>query len=226
MYFPQKIITNFAYFSGCATQADVTFILDSSTTVGSSNFEKQKTFVKDVVGGLKIDPNSVRISTVTFNDVVHNQFDLNQHNTQNDVIQALSAVPYTPGSTHTADALQYVSRQSFSTSHGGRTNVPHIAILITDGPSITKDITKIEGQIAKDNGILIYSVGVGGGVDVDELTSIASDPKSRYVTTAENYDSLSSISDLLASKICNGKRIFNFVDIYLLVYNLLLRFIT
>ncbi|XP_060081054.1 uncharacterized protein LOC132560404 [Ylistrum balloti] len=188
---------------GCATQADVTFILDSSNTVGQTNFEKQKDFVKHVVGGLKVDPNSVRISTVTYNDVVHNQFFLNQHNTQSDVINAISAVPYTSGSAHTADALQYVSRQSFNTLHGGRTNVPHIAILVTDGPSITPDITKFEAQNAKDKGIIMYSVGVGGGIDRDELTSVASDPKARYMMTAENYDSLNSISNLLASKICN-----------------------
>lgn len=96
------------------------------------------------------------------------------------------------------------SKASFSPSHGARGDVPHIAVLLTDGPSTTKAITKLQAQTAKDNNAVIYTVGVGSGVDVDELTSVSSNPDLRYSMFADNYETLNSLSDMLATKICNG----------------------
>ncbi|KAK3086689.1 hypothetical protein FSP39_022007 [Pinctada imbricata] len=50
----------------------------------------------------------------------------------------------------------------------------------------------------------MYGVGVGSGVDMNELSGIASVPKGRYVLHAESYGSLSSLSGVLSAKLCNG----------------------
>lgn len=195
----------FSIFVGCETQADVTFILDSSDSVGQTNFGTQLDFAKSIVNKLDISPGRTQIGTVTFSSTANNQFNLNQYNNKNDVLNAISGIRYTPGSTHTGTAIKYVTQQSFTPLHGARTNVPHIAVLITNGPSFTKDITKIEAKTAKDNNVVIYAIGVGGGIDRDELMSVSSSPNSRYFMTADNYQTLNTLSDLLAAKICNGK---------------------
>ncbi|XP_076111939.1 uncharacterized protein LOC143080127 isoform X2 [Mytilus galloprovincialis] len=189
--------------AGCSTKADVTFVLDSSDTVGQTNFAKQLNFVKNTVNNLDVGGDKVRVSTVTFSSGVHNQFFLNNYGTKADVMNAISGIKYLPGNTDTGDAIKYVTQTTYTPQHGSRSGVPHIMVLVTDGPSVTKDITKLRAQTAKDNGVIVYTVGVGGGFDRDELKSVSSNPDSRYFLTADNFDSLNSLSELLATKVCN-----------------------
>ncbi|XP_035824757.1 uncharacterized protein LOC101847325 [Aplysia californica] len=53
------------------------------------------------------------------------------------------------------------------------------------------------------NDIDVYSVGIGAGVDINEMNGIASDPDTRYVYTADNFDSAQALADVLGPKICN-----------------------
>ena len=197
---------NYFSFSGCDTQADITFIVDSSEDVGKDNFQKQIDFLKQTVNNLKVAPDKTQISLVTFSSGVYNQFFLNQFATKADALAAIDRIPYIAGRTHTADAIKYVTQTSFNPIHGARNNVPHIAVLITDGPSTAKDLTKIQGQVAKDNNIIMYGVSVGSGVDMEELSSVTSSPNHRYLFKAENYGALNTLAGPLSTKLCNGKR--------------------
>lgn len=190
---------------GCDTQADVTFLLDSSDTVGPDNFKKQLEFIKSTVNNLQIAPDKTHVSVVTFSNGVYNQFFLNQYSTKSDIINAISGIPYRGGRTHTADAIRYVTQTTYNPIHGARGNVPHVAVLVTNGGSTTPDITKVQAQTAKDNNVILYGVGVGSGVNMQELTSVTSDPDSRYVLKADSYGSLDALSNGLSTKICNGK---------------------
>lgn len=180
-------------------------MIDSSDSVGQINFNRQLDFLKDVTNKLNVGQDQVHVSALTFSSGVHNKFYLNDYARKSDVLHALSGIQYFPGNTDTADAIKFMSQQSFSPAHGARGDVPHIAVLLTDGPSTTKAITKLQAQTAKDNSAVIYTVGVGSGVDVDELTSVSSNPDLRYSMFADNYDTLNSLSDMLATKICNGE---------------------
>ena len=191
-------------FSGCNTKVDVTFLLDSSDNVGKDNFQKQLAFVKDSVSKMNIAPDKVQASVVTYSTGVDNQFYLNQYRNKSDVQNAIARIPYKGGSTHTSEAIRFATGTSFSPLHGGRSDASHVAIVVTNGPSGAIDLTKLEAQTARDNGVILYSVGVGSGVDMNELKAIASDPDSRHLFTAQNYDALHSLSDLLATKVCNG----------------------
>lgn len=186
-------------------------MLDSSDSVGQTNFAKQLDFVKNTVNSLDVRRDQVQISAVTYSSGVHNQFFLNNYATKADVLNAISGIKYLPGSADTGDAITYVTQTSFMPNHGARGGVPHVMVLVTDGPSVTREITKLKAQTAKDNDILIYTVGVGNGIDTDELKSVSSNPDSRYFLTADNFNSLNSLSDLLATKICNGQLTSNFV---------------
>lgn len=193
------------FFTGCQTQADVTFILDSSDQVGRDNFFKQKQFVKKVVSHLNVESNQVRVGAVKFSTRVENQFFLNQYRNKTDVQNAIDAIIYSGGHSNTANAIKYVRMTSFGSLHGARNNIPHIAVLVTNGPSTTKALTEQEAQTAKDSNVMVYTVGVGGGVNLDELRSVSSNPNSRYVLKAESYSAVDSIAGVLATRLCNGK---------------------
>lgn len=205
LYFNILHLIVFIFFPGCQTKADVTFIVDSSADVGRDNFQKQIDFIKQTVNNMDVGPDKTRVSVVTYSSGVYNQFFLNQYQTKSDVLSAIDRIPFISGRTHTSDALKYVTYTSFSPTHGARSNVPHIGVLVTDGPSTAKELTKVQGQVAKDNNIVMYTVGVGSGVDMDELSFVSSSPHQRYLLTAEHYGALNSLSGPLSTKLCNGK---------------------
>jgi len=45
----------------CEAQADIVFLLDSSGSVGSANFQKMKAFVHDMMTSFNIGPNAVQV---------------------------------------------------------------------------------------------------------------------------------------------------------------------
>jgi collagen type VI alpha len=190
--------------AGCDTKADVTFMIDSSNNVGTQNFQKQLNFIKDVSNNMQVAPDKVQVSALTFGTGVTNQFYLNQYTDNNQLQQAIMNIPYKGGQAKMANAIRFATGTSFSPIHGGRADAPHVAVLLTNQPSGTIDQIKLESQTARDNGLILYTVGVGNKVDQSELQTIASDPDSRHMFSSQNFDALGSLSDLLATKICNG----------------------
>ena len=61
---------------------------------------------------------------------------------------------------------------SFSTLHGARNNVPHIIVHITDGPSTDPTLLLQEAENAHNQGIAIFNIGVGEGVELNHLAKV------------------------------------------------------
>ena len=55
----------------------------------------------------------------------------------------------------------------------------------------------------------LLAVGVGGGVDVNELHSIAADPDASNTFTVSDYDQLDSIATQIVNRACTGKHQLN-----------------
>ncbi|KAH3771811.1 hypothetical protein DPMN_173140 [Dreissena polymorpha] len=153
---------------------------------------------------MQLGPNKVQVSAVTFGTGAKNQFDLNQYSDKAALEAAIMSIQYNGGQPALANAIRYVTGSSFSPLHGGRADAPHVAVVLTNQPSGTIDTIKLQSQTAKDNGVIIYAVGIGNGVNMNELQTLASDPDSRHLYTANNFDALSSLKDILATKLCNG----------------------
>ena len=61
-----------------------------------------------------------------------------------------------------------------------------------------------EADKVREEGILMFAVGVGDGVDQRELAQIATKNSHQFVHTVRNFPGLSSISVLLALQACQG----------------------
>lgn len=179
-------------------------MLDSSDNIGPQNFVKELNFIKDVSNNMQVAPDKVQVSALTFGTGVKNQFYLNQYTDNAALQQAIANIQYKGGLPKVPNAIRFATGTSFSPIHGGRGDAPHVAVLLTNQPSGTIDQVKLESQTARDNGLILYTVGIGSSVDQSELQAIASQPDGRHMFQAQNFDALSSLSDLLATKICNG----------------------
>ena len=100
----------------CQTSVDLAFILDSSGSVGGYNFNKIKTFVKNVVDFFNIGSSGTHVAVVTFSTSTRLEFNLKAHYTKSAIKTAVSRISYRGGWTYTADALDFVRTNIFVTS--------------------------------------------------------------------------------------------------------------
>jgi hypothetical protein len=65
----------------------------------------------------------------------------------------------------------------------------------------------VQVRDAKQAGVAVYQVGVGPGATSmpQDLTTVASEPSSRYVLTSQTYETLNDLTTPLASRVANGK---------------------
>ncbi|XP_059170597.1 collagen alpha-4(VI) chain-like [Physella acuta] len=164
-------------FIGCAdARIDIVFVLDASTSVTAPNFELMKDFMKDFLLESNIDNGNVRVGVIIYSDKDYVKFQLKDFSKKEDVYNAIDNIPYSYGSTNTADGLKAMRTVMFTAENGDRPGVDNIAIVVTDGASnINSRRTIPEAEEARAQGIHIYAIGIGL-IETKELDGIASKP--------------------------------------------------
>ncbi|XP_076470008.1 uncharacterized protein LOC143300296 [Babylonia areolata] len=189
--------------TGCLQKADVVFLLDSSSSIGKDNFRKMEDFLKDVVQDLNVSPDGVHVGLMQYSSYPSMEFPLNMHSSRFDVLKAIDNVRFIGGGANTADALEYMRRLGFSQNSGARTDVPRIAIVLTDGSSPNSAQVAIQANNARMDNIGLISVGVGSSINTAELQAIADDPDSSNMFTVRDFNNLPSITKQLIDATCN-----------------------
>lgn len=179
-------------------------MLDSSSSIYPEDYDQQIQFVRDVVDIFDIGPEKMRVGAIAFSDDVHPQFDLGSNSDKESLLAAVDKIQNYGGGTHTDKALKYLRKVALSDDNV-RPGVPKIGIVLTDGLSNNPERTKEEAYLAREEGIIMFVVGIGWGVDESELGAIGSEPKENFILQIDDFFSLSTIKDKLAIKACKGK---------------------
>uniref|UniRef100_G3UJ96 Collagen type VI alpha 6 chain n=1 Tax=Loxodonta africana TaxID=9785 RepID=G3UJ96_LOXAF len=180
-------------------KADIMFLVDSSGSIGPENFSKMKTFMKNLVSKSQIGADWVQIGVVQFSDINKEEFPLNRFTSQSEISHAIDRMTHIGQTTLTGSALTFVS-QYFHPAKGARSNIRKFLILITDGEA--HDIVKEPAVALRQEGIIIYSVGVFGS-NVTQLEEISGRPE--MVFYVENFDILQHIENDLVFGICSPR---------------------
>ena len=178
------------------------FLLDSSGSVGSTNFQKQKQFVAHFAQSFDIGPKNVQIGVETFATVPHHEFNMNTYHTKADTVKAINNIGYHSGGTRTDLAIKYVEQHSFKPATGDRPGVANILIVMTDGKSNQPPLTVQEANKLHQMPIKVFAIGIGAGVDTKELGHIATD--AQHVFQVQNFDALNTLQAELKKTACKG----------------------
>lgn len=116
----------------CLNSADIGFVIDGSSSVGTSNFRTLLQFVANVSKEFEISDTDTRIGAVQYTYEQRLEFGFDKYNSKNDILSAIRRVGYWSGGTSTGAAIQYALEQLFKKS---KPNKRKIMILITDGRS-------------------------------------------------------------------------------------------
>lgn len=181
--------------------ADIVFLVDGSSSIGPTNFQEVRVFLRSVVSGLDIGPNKVRVGLVQFSDEPHQEFLLKDHMDKRSLLTAVENFPYRQGGTQTGKAIEYLRTQYFKEEAGSRINqrVPQIAVVITDGDS-TDDVVA-PAQSLRRNGVIVFGIGVGQA-NQKELISIANRPSERFLYSIDSYQALQRLTEGLLETVC------------------------
>ncbi|XP_046351467.2 collagen alpha-4(VI) chain-like [Haliotis rufescens] len=183
--------------------ADVIFVLDSSASIYADDFRRQIQFTRDVVSLFDIGPEKTRVGVVLFSTDVYPVFGLTQFADKPAVEQAIEGIIQHVGGTQTQKALKHIREREFKKN--ARPKVPQIAIVLTDGQSYDRNATVHEAILNHEAGITTFVIGIGLGVDMTELSDLASDPSSSYLHQIGNYSALQGIKKILAIETCKVK---------------------
>ncbi|XP_078589338.1 sushi, von Willebrand factor type A, EGF and pentraxin domain-containing protein 1-like [Branchiostoma floridae x Branchiostoma japonicum] len=165
---------------------DLIFLLDSSTSLGQSNFEKVKQYAKDIVDDLPIHTGLTRIGLVQYSDSPSDVVFLKDYDNKTQISEAIDGLSYLGGATFTGEAIDHTRTISFAESNGNRPEIPDTLVVVTDGKS--SDDISFPSLSTRQKGVNVFVVGVGEDLDRQTLRGIAGDPEK--VLPVPNDDAL------------------------------------
>ncbi|NXG06850.1 VITRN protein, partial [Sakesphorus luctuosus] len=180
----------------CLNSADIGFVIDGSSSVGTSNFRTVLQFVANISKEFEISDTDTRIGAVQYTYEQRLEFSFDKYSTKEEVLSAIKRISYWSGGTSTGAAISYASEQLFSKS---KPNKRKIMILITDGRSY--DDVSVPAMEAHRNGVIAYSIGVAWAAP-DELEAIATDPHKEHSFFVDEFDNLYRYVNQLIQNIC------------------------
>jgi hypothetical protein len=184
------ILLSLIYETYGQTVLDMMLVVDSSRSMGEYNFVLAKKSVVEIINQLNtIGPQKNRVGVINYSSTVQTITSL--VNTDQDkarIIANVNNMPYLMELTATGDALARARQIFFDYPREG---IPRILVLITDGYSNTGANVFAEAYLLKYLDLVtIYTVGVGSGINEDELNAISSKPLSTYKKLIASYKDL------------------------------------
>ena len=130
-----------------------------------------KNFTKNVISNFDIGDNGTRVGIIRYASRASIILSLGSINNANGLNTFIDSIWYTRGGTATHSALNELPA-AFNTSRTDQ-GIPRVAIVFTDGQSNSRTLTAKAAQSVHDTGIIVYSIGIGSGVNTNELNTIA-----------------------------------------------------
>ena len=179
---------------------DVAFIIDSSGSIGRRNYLKQKNFVKEVAKSFGLAADQSQAAMVLYSNSASVQARFGQYATTEEFAKAVDALPYERGLTRIDRALELAATDIFPEARAG---VPKLALLITDGtqtPAADAKGLREASEPLRKAGVRVLAVGIGSGIDRDELR-LVTETEDDVVVATDYQDLLLKIGNL-TSRAC------------------------
>ncbi|NXA51710.1 VITRN protein, partial [Nothocercus julius] len=180
----------------CLNSADIGFVIDGSSSVGTGNFRTVLQFVANLSKEFEISDTDTRIGAVQYTYEQRLEFGFDKYSAKQDVLSAIKRISYWSGGTSTGAAISYTLEHLFNKS---KPNKRKIMILITDGRSY--DDVRVPAMTAHQNGVIAYSIGIAWAAQ-DELEAIATDPDKEHSFFVDEFDHLYQFVNQLIQNIC------------------------
>lgn len=163
---------------------DTVFLIDSSGSIGSDNFDIQRDFVLEVFDQLIFNNGPSRTGLIQFETDVTTLHNLTDDQTPSVLSNVVNSIDYNGGFTNTpgavVNALQMFQAQSFDLN-------PKLMVLITDGnPRLPnngdENVCQYENAV-KSRDIETIIIGIGDNWNPERVDCLVNDPNSIFFVT-------------------------------------------
>ncbi|XP_040290157.1 collagen alpha-6(VI) chain-like isoform X1 [Bufo bufo] len=168
-----SVISNMKAFK--KRYADIVFLVDSSSSIGSAVFQEIKLFISRIIGQLDVSINTYRVGLAQFSGIAQTEFLLNTYDTKQQVSDHIKNIYFRGGPLNTIRALDYLRTIFFVEEAGSRINqgIPQVAVIITSAKS--EDLVITYADELKTIGVSTISISIHNS-DTEELFQIATNP--------------------------------------------------
>jgi len=126
---------------------DVVIVMDTSISVGWSDFDHVKSFLSNltqhVIDNINMDSGRIPLGLLTYSSTIYPLFNLSLFTSIDEVKLSISSFNYTRAATNTAAALAYVREVMMTPLAGARDDVIKVVIVLTDGKSSDPRATQV-----------------------------------------------------------------------------------
>lgn len=173
--------------------------MDGSDSISDHDWSQQKNFVANLINNLEISPSAMHASVIVFSTLIGDIIDLTPFKPKQVLLYMARVLSQPKVGTNTAKGINKV-RELLRTQ--GRKHAPKIAVVITDGRSVSPKATVAEASLAKSEGITVIAVGVGTQIFTEELSQMATSPQKHFEVS--DFSALQQIVVELRNLICQG----------------------
>lgn len=194
----------------CRKELDVGIILDGSSSVTRSNWDKTLEFVQTFAKEFEISEQGVHFGVLHFSWKVYMDFLISDQRywQQEALNEKVSTISYPYGGTRTDLALNAAKDQFFCNECTNRNTVPKVLLVVTDGKSsYNAKSVKDASQPLKDESVTIITIGIGSA-DRTELEEMATDESHVFMLEQYTYlkDKLNSLLKLTCQSVASKRR--------------------
>eukprot|EP01102_Stenamoeba_stenopodia_P022244 TRINITY_DN91_c0_g1_i1.p1 TRINITY_DN91_c0_g1~~TRINITY_DN91_c0_g1_i1.p1 ORF type:complete len:378 (-),score=79.98 TRINITY_DN91_c0_g1_i1:155-1219(-) len=187
----------------CTAVVDLMLAVDGSSSITDEDWQDALSFLYNVVLGFQVSENAAHIGVVQFANAYDTEVVVPLTGEMNVLQTGLSGMKKLDGGTNIAQGIDDSQNQITS---AGRSGVPHVIMIITDGkeddPTDPQNPVVAAGN-AKLAGTFIFGIGVGDDVDVGAMQQIVSPPYQNYYFPVSSYQNLSTVLHKIVLSVCH-----------------------
>lgn len=187
-----------------AKKTDVIFVLDASSSITNSDFQRVLQFVLAFVDDIPvIGKDGTQVGVYTFGTIFSNEIPLGRYQDKTSLKSAILSIQQLGGMTNTHMVLNDVLKNGFSVRMDARPDANRAVVVITDGESLKPEKTKIAAEALHQENILTLAIGVGQKINTNELKTIASTDENAI--SVKDFLALQKVEKQVNSVICQQK---------------------
>lgn len=173
--------------------ADLVLLIDGSENIGADDFPLVRDLAVQVIEGLAVGKDAIRVAVVLYAADPETQFYLNSHDSKENILTAIRGIQYPGGpEANLGAALEEVTDSLLGPDAGGRSEegVPQAVLVISAGQS-SDDVSQVERTLKQAN---VYTLGLAvGDFDNAQLETIATDKS--FVLSAPDVTQVANVGD-------------------------------
>jgi len=181
---------------------DLQLIIDSSQSIGSSNFESMMMGIADgLISQFEIGEDKTRVALFIFNDETYNIFGLEKYIDASSLKEAIKTVKYNEGGTWTAKAMQE-ALITYRDKMRDDSKTARVCVVFTDGTANDDKFLQEASKAWADQNVAVFAVGIGNMISESGLEKIAG--SNERIMTVANFKSIGRKAKSLLVKVCKA----------------------